>query len=537
MIDDAARVEALRRYDLPDLPAEPELEAIMRVAATVAGVPTATMNLLDSTMQCQYVTEGFEGGISPRSAAMCEVVLKEGRAIVVHDASADARFADNPWVDGRMADVRFYASTPLVTDDGFTLGTLCVFDSVTKDLTDAQLSALEDLAGQVMALLERRRLARRAEEATRAKSAFLAEVSHEIRTPMNGVLGMLELLLATELGEEQRAQAQLAYRSAETLLALLDDVLDLSKGEAGHVVLAHRPFDARVLVEDVASVLTSLATLRGLELVVDVYGDIPLLIADSGRLRQVLVNLAGNALKFTTRGSVTISASYDDALVLSVQDTGEGISEDELPRLFHAFQQGASGEKHGGTGLGLVICQELVTLMGGTIDVASTVGVGTTFTVRLPLPLHVEDEEAADLEGQRVLVVDDGDVNRMVAVGLLQMLGATADAAASGEEALGQALVEDYDVILLDHVMPGMDGPATARSMRSAGVEARLVGLTGTTLPEDLAACQAAGMELVLTKPLRPEDLLRALGQRAVGSSTPARAPSSDSGPGMPRKV
>jgi two-component system sensor histidine kinase EvgS len=261
-----------------------------------------------------------------------------------------------------------------------------------------------------------------------------------------------------------------------------------------------------------------------------------LLIADSGRLRQVLVNLAGNALKFTTRGSVTISASYDDALVLSVQDTGEGISEDELPRLFHAFQQGASGEKHGGTGLGLVICQELVTLMGGTIDVASTVGVGTTFTVRLPLPLETEEDED-DLEGQRVLVVDDGDVNRMVAVGLLQMLGATADAAASGEEALGQALVEDYDVILLDHVMPGMDGPATARSMRSAGVEARLVGLTGTTLPEDLAACRAAGMDTVLTKPLRPEDLLRALGQRAVGSSTPARAPSSDSGPGMPRKV
>ena len=515
MIDEAAhiealRIEALRRYDLPDLPAEPELEAILRVAATVAGVPTATMNLLDSQMQCQYVTEGFEGGISPRSEAMCEVVLREGHAIVVHDASADERFAGNPWVDGRMADVRFYASTPLVTDDGFTLGTLCVFDSVPKDLTDPQLSALEDLAGQVMALLERRRLARRAEEATRAKSAFLAEVSHEIRTPMNGVLGMLELLLATDLGAEQRAQAQLAHRSAETLLALLDDVLDLSKGEAGHVVLAQRPFDAAVLVEDVASVLSSMATLRGLELRVDVYGEIPVLTGDPGRLRQVLVNLTGNALKFTTRGSVTISATYDDALVLTVQDTGEGISEEELPRLFTAFQQGASGAKHGGTGLGLVICKELVTLMGGTIEVASSLGVGTTFTVRLPLPL-AEEEEPATLEGLRVLVVDDGDVNRMVAVGLLQMLGATADAAASGEEALGQALIGDYDVILLDHVMPGMDGPATARSMRNAGVAARLVGLTGTTLPEDLAACKQAGMETVLTKPLRPEDLLAAL--------------------------
>ena len=511
MSDEAGRLEALRRYDLPDLPAEPELQAIMRVAAVVADVPNATMNLLDASVQCQYATAGFEGGDSPRADAMCEVVLKEGAAVVVRDASADPRFATNPWVDGRMADVRFYASTPLNTEDGFTLGTLCVFDSVPRDLAPAQEEALADLASQVMALLERRRLTRRAEEATRAKSAFLAEVSHEIRTPMNGVLGMLDLLLATDLGVEQRAQAQLAHRSAETLLALLDDVLDLSKGEAGHVVLSQRAFAPSELVRDVAEVLSSLATMRGLDLAVHAPDDLPVLDGDASRLRQVLINLTGNALKFTVRGGVTLRASYDDQLVLEVADTGEGISDEDLPKLFEPFQQGEAGRKHGGTGLGLVICKELVTLMGGTLDVTSAVGVGTTFRVELPLPLH-EDDAQASLDGLRVLVVDDGDVNRMVAVGLLQMLGASADAAASGEEAVGQALMEDYDVILLDHVMPGMDGPSTARSLRNAGVGARLVGLTGTTLPEDLAACKQAGMETVLTKPLRPEDLLSALG-------------------------
>ncbi len=508
---DEKRLEALRRYDLPDIPGEPELQAILRIAATVTGVPKATMNVLDDTMQCNYVTSGFAGETGPLRESMCQVVLVEGTRQYVPNALLDPRFVRNPVVDGTVNSIRFYAAAPLITDDGFILGTICVFDDEPKTLTDAQREALDDLASQVMALLERRRLARRAEEATKAKSVFLAEVSHEIRTPMNGVLGMLDLLLATDLTAEQKAQATLAHRSAETLLSLLDDVLDLSKGEAGHVVLSSRSFRAKELVEDVADVLTSLATLRGLDLAVRVQGDIPVLVGDPGRLRQILVNLVGNALKFTVRGGVTISAAYDDQLVLTVADTGEGIAEDELPTLFQAFQQGASGDKHGGTGLGLVICKELVTLMGGSIEVTSALGVGTTFTVSLPLPLDTH-EDRQSLNGLRVLVVDDGDVNRMVAVGLLQMLGAEADAAASGEEALGQALIGDYDVILLDHVMPGMDGPATARSMRNAGVEARLVGLTGTTLPEDLAACRDAGMETVLTKPLRPEDLLATFG-------------------------
>ena len=503
------RVAALSRYDLPDLPAEPELEAILRIAATMTGAAKATMNLLDSTMQCNYVSQGFEPQTGPLSESMCQVVLKEGVRQYVPNALLDPRFVDNPVVDGRVNDVRFYAASPLTTDDGFILGTLCVFDNEPRTLTDGQRAALDDLAGQVMALLERRRLARKAEEATEAKSRFLATVSHEIRTPMNGVLGMLDLLLKTELRDEQRGQATLAHRSAETLLALLDDVLDLSKGEAGHVVLAARAFDPGALVRDVVDVLSSMAVTRGTGLTADVADGIPMLMGDSARLRQVLVNLTGNALKFTTAGGVTVRARYADALVLEVADTGEGIAPDELAKLFKPFQQGASGAKHGGTGLGLVIVKELVELMGGSIGVTSELGVGTTFTVRLPLPL-AGSAKHEDLSGLKVLVVDDGEVNRLVAVGLLQVLGAEADAVSSGEEAL--AASSSYDVVLLDHVMPGMDGPATARALRAAGSKARLVGLTGTTLPEDLAACKDAGMDVVLAKPLRPEDLLSALG-------------------------
>ena len=511
-MSDSARLAALARYDLPDLPAEPELQAIMRIAATVAGVPTATLNLLDDSVQCQYVTEGFDGGSSPRSDAMCEVTFREGRPQHVPDARLDPRFADNPWVDGRRAAVRFYAAAPLVTDDGFTLGTLCVFDGRPRVLDPRQQEALVDLAGQVMALLDRRRLARRAQEATEAKSAFLAAVSHEIRTPMNGVLGMLDLLLSGDLQDAQRDRARVAQRSAQTLLTLLDDVLDLSKGEAGQVVLSQRPFDAVGVVTDVTSALSSLATVRGTTLVGRTDGQVPpLLLGDAGRLRQVLVNLVGNALKFTVVGGVTVASRWDGELVLEVTDTGEGIAAEELGTLFRAYAQGAAGRRHGGTGLGLVICKEIVELMGGTITVTSEPGVGTTFTVRVPLP-PAAPAARADLGGLRVLVVDDGDVNRLVAVGLLEVLGATADAVGSGPEAVQRLRQQTYDVVLLDHVMPGMDGPSTARAITALpGSAPRLLGLTGTTEPVAVAQCRAAGMECVLPKPLRPEDLLAAL--------------------------
>lgn len=502
------RVEALRRYDLPDLPAEPELEGILRIAATVTGVRKATMNLLDSTTQCQYVTAGFTGETGPLSESMCQVVLVERRRQYVPDALLDPRFVHNPVVDGRLDRVRFYAAAPLVTDDGFVLGTLCVFDNEPKTLTEDQRSALDDLAAQVMALLERRRLARQAVEATQAKSAFLAAVSHEIRTPMNGVLGMLDLLLGTPLDEAQGQLARTAHRSAQTLLALLDDVLDLSKGEAGHVVLAARAFDPAELAEDVVEALAPLAVTRGTTLTAVVDGTPPRLVGDPGRLRQVLMNLVGNGLKFTVTGGVQLRVSHGPDLQLEVSDTGEGIAAEDLERVFEPFQQGASGRAHGGTGLGLVISKELVELMGGTLTVVSELGVGSTFTVRVPLPAATD---AVDLKGLRVLVVDDGDVNRMVAVGLLELLGAEAEAVASGHEAVARAAEASWDVVLLDHLMPGLDGPGTARALRAAGCTARLVAVTGTTHPEDLQECRDAGMEQVLTKPLSPEALLTAL--------------------------
>ena len=538
---DLSRVDALRRYRTEDVPPEGELEGIVRLAATVSGTTTATLNLLDAQVQRNWVTAGFPGGECALEDSLCVVALRERAAVYTPDASQDPRFCQSPWVDGRLDTIRLYASAPLTTPDGWMIGTLCVFGSQARELAPEVLAALDDLAATAMALLERRRLTRVAQEATQAKSASLAAISHDLRTPMNGVLGMLDVVLCEQLPGEARQAAELARRSAGALLTLVDDVLELSKGEAGHLTLAPCPFDPAALVQDVAEALRVLAGRKGLALSARVQQPVPsMVLGDPDRIRQVLVNLLGNAIKFTNTGAVELRLSGRETgtgeveLQIEVQDTGEGIAPDELETLFTAFAQGRSGHRHGGTGLGLSICAQLASLMDGRLDVASTVGEGTTFTfcVRLPLapeaPLHVPEQirrRTVDCTGLRVLVADDSEVNQLVVSALLSSLGAEVDAVADGAAAVERAATGRYDLLLLDHEMPGMDGPTAAQRIRSLPDAVRatpIFALTGHVGEQALRDCLAAGMDGRLTKPLDPAELSRVLGElpRRGGSAT-----------------
>ena len=521
------RLEALSRYDADDVPPEAELAGLVRVAAVVAGVPTATLNLLEATVQRNYATEGFEGGTCRREDALCAVALRERGALHVEDASRDPRLSGSPWVDGRLDTIRLYASSPLTTPDGWMIGTLCVFDSRPGRLDPAVLRALDDLAAQAMALLERRRLARLAQEAARARAAEVAAVSHDLRTPMNGVLGMLDLALSGSLPAAAREQVGLARRSAAALLGVVDDVLAAADGQRGLSVVP-RPFDPAALVHEVGSALRVLAARKGLTLLTRVDPGVPTCLSgDPDRLRQVLVNLVGNALKFTPAGSVELSLTVEGAagdgvdLVLAVADTGEGIAPEELPTLFERFTQGRSGRRHGGTGLGLANCAHIAAGMGGRLDVDSALGEGSTFTLRLRLPTAAAEGPAAQdepqggaLEGLRVLVADDSDVNRTVALGLLRALGADGDAVADGAYAVAQVQTGAYDVVLLDHEMPGLDGLAAARLIRGLGGETGRLpiwALTGRVGGEDVLRCTEAGMDGVLSKPIDVAELERVL--------------------------
>ena len=418
--------------------------------------------------------------------------------------------------DGTIAEVEVTAND--VTIDGRACRVALISDVTERNRVAAELAAARD----------------EAVEASNTKSAFLANISHEIRTPMNGVLGMTELLLDSVLDEDQRLLAQQVSSSGEQMVALIDDILDISKIEAGQLALEQTIFALHDAIEQACAVAGIQAAAKGLELEVEIAAEVPRETrGDSRRLRQIVLNLVANAVKFTSEGGITVRAStrrvgQDDGVMrVEVGDSGIGIAPAVLERMFEPFTQAdASTTRHyGGTGLGLAIARELTELMGGTIGARSEPATGSTFWFELPLVNEklVTRQPARDqragasrlwLSTPVVLVAEDSPVNQTVAVRTLERFGCQVEVVADGRQALEKLSARRYDAVLMDCQMADMDGYEATIELRrreGGGRHTPVIAMTAHAMTGDRERCLAAGMDDYLSKPLRRQQLADAL--------------------------
>ncbi len=571
--EDAERISKLKKYQVLNNNEEPAFARLTELAKLFFNMPVVAITFMDEETQYLKSLLGLDGiCTTSRKVAICNYTVLSDEVLVLPDLTEDSRFSQNPLVT-EAPYLRFYAGAPIIMqEDGKTyrLGSLCLMDmQAHHDFTEKDADILAQFAAMAADALKLQDQQRHAKHANEMKSEFLANMSHEIRTPMNGIIGMVEMLAETKLSAEQQEYVDNIKVSNEHLLAIINGILDLSKVESGKMTIDSIPMNISSLCNEVVSLFAVKARQRGLTLDYHYTEALsPYIKGDPVRIKQIMVNLVNNAIKFTREGGrVTIDVKHmennpcedkygnhksicshelqveqashyntddsgsvnhqDMTLCIEVTDTGVGIKPESLEAIFDAYDQAnkSTHRLYGGTGLGLSVCKSLVELVGGYIEVDSAVGIGTTFTVLLPLPpideAHYESwqdsndfgmtEPSHELIGH-ILLVEDDSVNAMIAKKALNNSGHTVTHVTDGQQAIEVFALnpEQYDVILMDHHMPIMDGvQATIKLHELYDPQALppIIALTANAMDGERKKYLDVGMQDYCTKPFKQEQL------------------------------
>ncbi|QSW89302.1 response regulator [Flavobacterium endoglycinae] len=526
------RLAALKRYNILDTLPDNAFDDATKLVSYICGVPIAHISFIDENRQWFKSEIGIGISEVPREITFCRYTILDTEMVEINDTHLNERFKDDPNVTGGF-NVRFYAGVPLTTPDGYNIGTLCAVDHIVKKLDENQKNALSIVAKHVIAQLElstknielkeQRKIA---EKAVLARDSFLANMSHEIRTPLNAIIGFTDLLAQTELDEMQRDYIESVQIAGENLLLIVNDILDLSKIESGNLAIESEPFNIKKTLKHVYNLL-KVKVQNDVEFDLFLDADLPdMIIGDQGRLNQILVNLIGNSLKFTSEGAVTVSVKKteetDDtySLKFSVKDTGIGIPKNKLKTIFERFTQGeeSTTRTFGGTGLGLSIVKQLIELQKSEIHVKSELNRGSEFYFTLTykknttVSLSLKSTSQNDLGKLKILLCEDNILNQKLAKSVINNFGFDLDIANNGEEGIELLSKNTYDLVLMDLQMPVKDGYQTTEFIRNELKSTiPIVAMTAHSLVGEQERCYKVGMNAYVPKPFKQAVLLKAI--------------------------